>query len=175
MRVANRALAAAVALALLVGGLLVAAEIVVAGFGAEPWLLPHDQWYRSGVDNAWSSPASRWFFVALTAAGVALLALQVARRRPEALPLRPDQPAAAVEVSRRSLERSLERAAGRVDGVASAKARVSPSRAHLSAKTDSLAGPDLEAGVAEAARKQLRALGLPEPQITVSVRNRRRS
>ena len=175
MRVANRALAAALALTLLVGGLLIAAEIVVAGFGAEPWLLPHDRWYRSGVDNAWSSPASRWFFVAVTTAGVALLALQVARRRPEALPLQTGHRTGAVEVSRRSLERSLERAARRVDGVASAKARMSPSRAHIVAKRDSLAGADLRASVAEAARNQLRALGLPEPEITVKVRNGRGS
>ena len=47
MRVVNRVIAAVLALALLVGGLLVAVEIVVAGFDRRPWVLPHDRWYAS--------------------------------------------------------------------------------------------------------------------------------
>lgn len=174
MRTANRVLAAAVALVLLVGGLLVTAEIVVAGVGAEPWLLPYDRWYRSGREHAWNDPTSRWFFIALLAAGLALLALQVARRRRTALPL-PGGQALPVQVSRRSLERSVARAAEDVDGVASAKVRVTPSRARVVARADRLATAALQPTVAEAAGARLRALGLAATQVTVKVRNVARS
>ena len=171
MRILNRVLAAALALALLVGGLLVAAEIVVAGFGADPWVVPHDQWYDAGRDTDWDSPTSRWFFVALTALGLALLALRLAQRRPETLRLPAGEGGPTAEVWRRSLERSLERAAGRVDGVASARARLSRTRARIVARADRLATEALEPAVAEVARARLRSLGLADMEVAVRVRN----
>ena len=174
MRTANRVVAAAVALALAVGGLLAAAEIVVAGVGEEPWLVPHDRWYDSGRDHAWNDPTSRWFFIALLAAGLALLALQVARWRPADLPL-PGGQALPARVSRRSLERSVARAAEDVDGVASAKASVTPSRVRIVAQADRLATADLEPTVAQAAGARLRALGLAATAVRVKVRNPRGS
>jgi hypothetical protein len=174
VRVVNRILAAALALALLVGGLLVALEIVVAGFGADPLVLPHDQWYDAGRGNDWNSPASRWSFMAVTAVGLALLLLRLAQRRPETLRLPASEGGATAEVWRRSLERSLERAARRVDGVASARARLFRSKARIVARADQLATDTLEPAIAEVARTHLRSLGLPQNEVAVRVREGKR-
>lgn len=170
-RIVNRIVAAAVALALIAGGAVVALEITVAALGREPVVLPHDRWYVNGRSHAWASPSSRWFFAAVALAGLALLLLQLARRRPEALALRNDR-GSATEVSRRSLERSLQRAATNVDGVASAKAHVSPARAHVEAATNRRLAKDLEAAVADAAAARLRATGLADTAVAVEVKVR---
>lgn len=168
-RLLHRAVAAALALALLLGGVVVAVEVVAAGLGRGPVVLPHDAWYREGVANAWRSDEATWFFLALAAAGLVLLALQVARRRPDALPL---GGASRAELSRRSLERSLARCAERVDGVASARARVSPARASVEAATNRRLVKDLEPRVAEATAARLRAVGLPDTAVAVAVKAR---
>lgn len=168
-RLLHRAVAAALALTLLLGGVLVAVEIVVAGLGRDPVVLPHDRWYEEGVTNAWSATEATWFFLALAAAGVALLALQVARRRPDAVAL---GGASGAEVSTRSLERSLARTAQRVDGVATARARVSPARATVEAATNRRLAKDLEPRVAEATTARLRTVGLPDTAVAVAVKTR---
>lgn len=168
-RLVHRAVAAALALTLLLGGVVVAVEIAVAAFGARPWVLPHDDWYREGVTNRWSSSGATWLFVAVAAAGVALLALQVARRRPDAVPL---GGASRAELSRKSLERSLARTAQGVDGVASARAKVSPARATVEAATNRRLVTDLQPRVAEATTARLRAVGLADTAVSVAVKAR---
>jgi Family of unknown function (DUF6286) len=160
MRIANRVLAAVLALALLVGGLLVAVEIVVAGFDRSPWVLPHDDWYRSARTRAWDSAPPRWIFIGLVVAGLLLLLLQT-RRRPAALPLTPA--AIPADVNRRSLEKALVREARRVDGVAAAKARVAPERADVVATTNRRQEGDLPARVQAALDRRLGSLGLARP------------
>jgi uncharacterized protein DUF6286 len=161
VRIANRVLAAVVALALLVGGLLVAVEIVVAGFDRRPWVLPHDHWYRSARTRAWDSSPPRWIFIGLVVAGLALLLLELARRRPAALPLTPA--AIPADVNRRSLEKALVREANRVDGVAGAKARVAPEKADVVATTNRSQQGDLPARVQTALDRRLGTLGLARP------------
>lgn len=170
-RIVSRVVAAATALALLVGGLLVAAEIVATGVGNEPLVIPHDRWYRRWRLDGWSSSSARWLFLALAAAGLGLLLLELARRRPEGLSLTGDQTHGA-EVSRRSLERSLARGAQRVDGVASARARVSGPRARIEAATNRRLVKDLEPRVAEVAAAQLRSAGLGDTTVSVDVKAR---
>lgn len=161
MRVVNRVLAAVLALTLLVGGVLVAVEIIVAGFDRRPWVLPHDRWYVSARLRTWDSGPARWTFFALTAAGLALLVLQVARRRPATLPMAPGAVPAAV--NRRSLERSLVREASRIDGVATAKARIGEERADVVAVSTRRQTDDLVPRITEALDARLRALGLARP------------
>ena len=171
MRVVNRVVAAVLALALLVGGVLVALEIVVAAFGRDPWVLPHDRWYRGLLDHSWDDDASRWVFIGLLVAGLALLALQVARRRPGTLPL--SAGGAPADLGRRSLERSLVRAATSVDGVSRAKVRVSPDRADVTATTNRRQADEVKPRLAEAVERRVRALGLArEPQVKVQVEGR---
>lgn len=161
MRVANRVVAALLALAVLVGGLLVAVEIVVAGFDRRPWVLRHDEWYRSARLRSWDSAPPRWIFIGLVAAGLLLLFLQLARRRPVALPLCPG--AAPADLGRRSLERSLVRTASEVDGVAAAKVKVDEQRAEVVATTNRRQAGDLQPRIANAIERRLHALGLARP------------
>lgn len=168
-RLAHRAVAAALALSLGIGGVLVAVEILAAGLGRDPVVLPHDRWYEEGVTNAWSSAEATWSFLALAAAGLALLALQVARRRPDSVPLRGHDRAV---VSRRSLERSLARTAERVDGVTGARVRVRRSRATVDAATNRRLVKDLESRVAGVTTDRLRAVGLPDTAVAVAVKAR---
>lgn len=161
MRIANRVVAALLGLALVVGGLLVAAETVVAAFGRRPWVLPYDRWYRSARLRSWESASTRWILIALLAGGLMLLFLQLARRRPTALELAPG--GAPADIGRRSLERSLVRAASEVDGVSRARVKVGREQAEVSATTNRRQAGDLQARVAEALERRTRSLGLARP------------
>ncbi len=161
MRVINRLVAALLALALLVGGLLVAVEIVVAGFGHRPWVLPHDHWYRSARLRSWESAPPRWTFISLVAAGVVPLFLQVARRRPTALALATG--ATPADLGRRSLERSLSRVATEVDGVSAARVKVDGERAEVAAVTNRRQAGDLQPRLAATLEHRLQTFGLARP------------
>jgi len=171
VRVANRVLAAVLALALLVGGVLVAVEIVVAAFGRDPWVVPHDAWYRSTLERTWDDAATRWVCIGLVLAGLLLLGLQLARRRPVALPLAPG--ATPADLGRRSMERSLARAASRVDGVARAKVKVSGDRADVAATTNRRRADEVRPRLAAAVDQRVRAFGLARsPEVRVRVEGR---
>jgi hypothetical protein len=171
VRIANRVIAAVLALALLAGGLLVAVEIVVAGFDRRPWVLPHDRWYHSARTRTWDSAPPRWIFIGLVVAGLVLLLLQFARRRPTALDLTAG--AVPAELSRRSLERSLAREATSVDGVAAAKARVDGERVEVVATSNRRQVDDLQPRVTQALDRRMGALGLARPpSVRVKVHGR---
>lgn len=171
MRIANRVVAAVLALGLLVGGLLVAVEIVVAGFDRRPWVLPHDDWYDSARARMWEDAPPRWIFIGLVVAGLLLLFLQFARRRPTALPMAPG--AVPADVRRRSLERSLVREATRVDGVSAAKAKVDGGRVEVVATSNRRQVDDLEPRLTHALDRRLGALGLARPpSVRVKVQGR---
>jgi hypothetical protein len=174
VRVANRIVAALLALALLVGGILVAVEIVVAGFGRRPWVVPYDHWYRSARLRSWESAPPRWIFIGLVVAGLVLLFLQLARRRPTVLPLAAG--GAPADLGRRSLERSLGRTAAGVDGVAGAKVKVGPERAEVAATTNRRQAGDIQPRLAAALDERVRSLGLARPptvRVKVSTRGDR--
>ena len=171
MRIANRVVAAVLALGLLVGGVLVAVEIVVAGFDRRPWVLPHDDWYESARERTWESAPARWIFIGLIAAGLVLLLMQLARRRPTALALTPG--AIPTDLSRRSLEKALVREATRVDGVSAAKAKVREDRADVVASSNRRQTADLEPAVTSALDRRMGALGLARPPtVRVKVQGR---
>lgn len=163
MRILTRLVAVAVALALAVGGLLVAVEIVLAEIGRDPLVIPYDDWYRSARSNDWSSSLARQISFGLVGAGVVLLLLQLARRRPTTLAMEPGPSPHPAAINRRGVEQSLERAVGRVDGVASAKARISSKRARVTASSNRRLPGDLEARVTRAAEQRMAALRLASP------------
>lgn len=171
MRIVNRVLAAVLGLGLLVGGLVVAVEIVVAGFDRRPWVLPHDDWYRSARQQSWESAPPRWIFIGLIAAGLVLLFIQIARRRPTALALTPG--AVPADVGRRSLERSLAREATSVDGIAAAKAKVRKDKADVVASSTRRQTDDLGPVVSQALDRRMAAVGLARPPaVRVKVQGR---
>ena len=173
MRILSRLIALAVALALVVGGVLVAVEIVLAELGWQPWVVPHDQWYEEGRQNAWSSSSVRALFLALAVVGLVLLLLQATKRRPLALLMERRQDGHPVAVGRRSLEQSLVRSITRVAGVAAAKVRLSENRARVRASSNRRLPGDLEARVARAAEQRLSALKLATtPEVVVRLGHR---
>ena len=136
MRILNRFVSALLALVLLVGGLLVALEIVSAAFGRDdPLVLPWDRWFQDATTTAWSDPDVRIASAALVAAGVLLLLLEVARRRPTAVPLASDDAAVSAELDRHGLEDWLGQRLRGVQGVSAAKARITRSGATVRAET----------------------------------------
>ena len=173
MRVANRVLAAVVALGLLVGGLLVAVEIVVAGFDRRPWVVPHDRWYSSARLRSWEAAPPRWIFIGLVAAGLAMLIAQMVRRRPATLALAPG--AFPADIGRRSLEKALGREASRIDGISGAKAKVSRNTAEVVASSTRRQTDDLGPLVTQALDLRLSTMGLARPPaVRVKVRGRSR-
>ncbi len=175
MRVLTRVVALALALALAVAGVLVAIEIVLAEVGKEPWVVPHDRWYQDARENAWSSPSVRVLFLVMALAGLVLLLLQVKKRRPLSLPMERRQGGHPVAVGRRSAERCLERSVTRVDGVATAKARLSESRARVTASSNRRLPGDLHKRVADTAEQRLSAMKLdPMPEVVVRLHHRGR-
>ncbi len=173
MRIANRVVAAVLALGLLAGGLLVAVEIVVAGFDRRPWVLPHDRWYDSARTRLWEDAPPRWIFIGLVVAGLLLLFLQFARRRPTTLPMTPG--AVPADLGRRGLERALAREAARVDGVSAAKAKVEGERVNVVASSNRRQVDDLQPQVTQALDRRMGALGLARPpSVRVKVQGRTR-
>ena len=173
MRVANRVLAAMVALGLVVGGLLVAVEIVVAGFNRRPWVVPHDRWYTSARLRSWEAGPPRWIFIGLVAAGLAMLIAQMVRRRPATLALAPG--AVPADLGRRSLEKALVREASTIDGVSGARAKVSRDMAEVVANSTRRQTDDLGPLVTQALDRRLSTMGLARPPaVRVKVRGRGR-
>lgn len=174
MRAADRLLSAVLALALMAVGLVAAVEIVVAGLGGSPWLVPHDRWAESARTTRWSDPGLRLAFAGLIAAGLALLALQVARRRPEALSLAAGGRGVVSEVDRRALERWLAERVEGVGGVAHARARIRARSAVVEAASVGRDTDPVEQGVRQMAAGSLESLQLDRtPRLRVKVRPRK--
>ena len=122
----TRALAALVAVALLVGSLLVVSEIAVAAAGGGPWLVPYPEWATWMQQRGWTDRVVRAILLGLVVVGLLLLFLAVRRGKPATLPLRGRTPGVEVTASRRSVERSLVAAASRVSGITGADAAEVP-------------------------------------------------
>ena len=173
MRVATRVLAVVLALTLLVGGLLVALEIVLAGLNREPWVVPHDDWYLAGLRNSWSAAPARWTFIGLTLGGSALLVLALVSRRPDTLPMGQGRQPAVVD--RRSTERVIVGDVSRVDGVTRARATIGRRFTRVLAATNRTDPGDLRERIVATVDARLRRLTLAEvPAVRVRVRQTRR-
>ena len=166
MRLVVRLLAVVTAMALIAGGVVAAAEIGWAALGNGPWLLPYDDWYASARADRWNDAGPRSLFVLMTVGGLALIGIALARPRPRSLPLAARQTPAGV--SRRTVERALERAVSGADGVVDAKATIRRDRARVRAATRRQHG-DLRPRAEEAARSCLRRVGV-DGAVQVAVR-----
>lgn len=128
MRTFNRLLAALLGLALAVTGLLICLEIGTALVGRSPSLVPYDRWMESAGLFSWSASETMWVSSGILAAGLTLLAIQLAPRRPRNLNTSFAIPKIEVVVDRVSLEQSLSRAALGVEGVVEATSRANKRR-----------------------------------------------
>jgi Family of unknown function (DUF6286) len=175
IRIADRIVAGIVALALLVGGVIVAVEIALQAAGREePWLIPWDTWYREGLETTWSDPEVRAVCIGLLVVAVLLLALQLARRRPSALPVRPRTDAVQVDLDRRGLEHWLEARLAKVEGVGSVNVRARRRNVRVRADAVARETAPIEHRLDEAAAREIAGLDLVRPpSVDVHVRARR--
>ncbi len=154
----NRALGAILALALIVGGALALFEIGAAVMGAQPVVVPHDRWLSDLSAQAWGERSTRLACIALIAAGVLLVALQLLRQRPAEVAAAGGAPLPA-RVPRRDLEREVAADLRQVDGVATA--RVKLRRRGFDVRATVIAGDPqaMREQLAVAARSSLTARG----------------
>lgn len=170
MKLANRLLSVLVALALLILGLLVLLEIVWTwGFGgSQEVLLPYPAVAGYLADQTWAGRPTRSILFALVLVGALLLAVQLRRRQPALVLLGGAEPSVTRGADRRSLERAAARAAGDVEGIRSARARVSRRRITVAAVAGVRDTAGLQDRVEERMASWLDGLNLDDPP-TVSV------
>lgn len=173
MRIFGRLISVLLALALLALSLLIVVEILVAGLGQQPLVLPYDTWYQGALNSAWSDPALRGIFLLLVLVALVLLYLAMASRKPLALPLKRTPGGMEAEVTTKSLEGSLARAAQDVDGISGAKVRVAKTKAQVAASTTRGSAASLQDDVAAAVNQRLADLPLASaPSVAVNVKTR---
>jgi hypothetical protein len=161
--IVNRVLCTVLALITMVVGLVVAAEIIAAGFERGPWLVPYDRWDRVARTTPWANGDVRMVSAALLAVGVAILAVQIVRRRPSALPLVSGAGGATARLDRRGAERWLAERAREVAGVVDADVGIKRKVATARVRT---LGPDtasVERTLHEELGSDLAALALERP------------
>ena len=163
VRTTNRIVSALLAIALLVGGLVVAVEVVLAALDKGSWLLPHEDWARSARETVFTDRSARLLFLLLAAIGLALLLLELARRRPPALPMAERDSAIDADLDRRGIERWLSTRLATVEGVTGTKAKITRRTVEVSAQTPQRETTDVQRRLEAAAQENLDQLDLAQP------------
>lgn len=163
MRVTNRIVSALLALALLLGGLLVAIEIVLAAADRPPWLIPHDEWYTSAQNTTWEDTSAQVLFVVLVVVGLALLLLELARRRTPAMAMSTRGDGARADLDRHGLERWLGTRLADVEGAGATRAKIRKRTVDVSAQTPQRDVNEVKQRLEQAAQHHLDELDLAHP------------
>jgi hypothetical protein len=156
----TRLVCALLALALLLGALLVVTEIVAAALGRAPALVPFPEWTSWLRTHSWNDWIVNAVLAGLAVLGLLLLLLALRRGKPTSLALRSDLEGVDVTASRRSVEKSLAASAARTTGIAGASASVSRRTARVEARTVTRSEPGVREEVESAVRGRLDSLGL---------------
>lgn len=167
----TRMLAALLAVALFLGGLLAAAEIVIAQLDRPSWLVPHETWTAWMRDQTFEDATIRAILIGLVLLGLLLLLPAVMRGRPTSLPLPGKDQGVQVRASRRGVEKSLAASARRIDGVQSASAKAGRRTVTVSASTSLRADDGMQGQVTDAVNERLAQLGLADtlrPRVRIS-------
>ncbi len=176
MTLANRIVSALLALLLLLGGLLAAAEIVLAQLGRQPWLVPHQEWSAWLSEQTWGSAPVRSILAGALIVGLLLILVAVRRGKPALLPLPSERdPGVRVTATRRGVEKSIANVARDVEGVSAANASASRRRVTVTA-TATKPSSRLADEVTSAVTGRLDTLGLApllRPRVRVSRREGR--
>jgi hypothetical protein len=161
MRVVNRLLSLLLGLALVCGGLLVAAEAMATALGAGPFGIPVSRWAalleHRQVQDVW---AVAGFAVAI-AIGAVLLLVEVWPRRPLRVEIGVDGPT-SWWLSRRSVEMELRRAMLAATPASRLTASLRPHRRRWEVRVRAAAPTDARQAIADAAQADLARLGAPE-------------
>jgi hypothetical protein len=163
VRTTNRIVSALLAVALVVGGVLVAIEVVLASLDRGPWVLPHEDWAGNASETAYTDRSARILFLLLALAGLALLLLELVRRRPPALQLTDRDGGVEADLDRRGVERWLSTRLSGVEGVAGTKAKITRRAVEVTAQTPQRDVGDLQRRLEGAAQENLDQLGLAQP------------
>jgi len=156
----TRVVSALLALALLLGSLLVVAEIVAAALDRAPALVPYPEWTGWLRTHSWNDWIVNAVLGGLVVLGLLLLFLAFRRGKPASLALRSGSDGVDVTASRRSLEKSLAAAAARAPGIARASASVNRRTARVDARTVARSEPGVREAVESAVNGRLDSLGL---------------
>ncbi|MGI8751380.1 MAG: DUF6286 domain-containing protein [Acidimicrobiales bacterium] len=127
MRRLDRAVALFCGLALAVAAVLAGIEIMELILGHPPLIIPRHSWDRSLRGSQWGSLGMELTSGIVAGVGVALIVLQIIRRRPVRLALR-SRPQQRAWVSRKGLGRRLTRDVSDLDEITQSKVRVSRNR-----------------------------------------------
>lgn len=166
MRVIERLLSLLLALALIVGAVVLAVEVGYALLDKPPALVPWRGLYERGTTSAWDTAPVRLVAAAVLLLGLLLLVGELKPRRPSRLAMRRQTEGVDTAVTRRGLRSTLVRAALEVDGISAATAKVGRRRARVSATSrlgDKAAAAALSSAVAGRAQARLDALQLARP------------
>lgn len=174
VRLTLRVLSVLLAAALLALGVIVTVEIILAAFGQPAWVLPYTELATTLREQTWDSVLARAVAAGLCLLGLLLLLPALRRGKPTALPLTPLTEGVDTHVSRRGLQRTLSAAAGRVDGVRHAKAKVGRRKVKVSTTSRLRDTSQLPSQVDTAVRDELETLGLRRP-LAVKVTTTRRT
>jgi len=170
----NRLLAALVALALVLGGLLAIAEIVLGRLGRPFWFIPRQQWGNWVTRQTWDATLVRLILAGMLLAGLLLLLAGLRRGRPRLLPVASEAPGVQFDVVRRGAEHDVVAAARRTNGVRSASASIGRSKATVRAKTDARSTGDIPQQTSAAITARLADLGLDGLRPRVKVKGKKR-
>lgn len=170
---ANRVLSVLFAFALIALGVLIPTEIIRAALGKRHWLLPWERLTSDLTKNSWQASPVRAVLIGVTVVGLLLLIAQLKPRRPNTLPLSASPPGVDASITRRSLQHTLQRAAGDVDGVLSAKAKVGRRKAKVTAEAFLRDTTGLQEQVAERVTGRVESLSLAHPpRLTVRMQHK---
>jgi hypothetical protein len=156
----TRVVCALLALALLLGSLLVVVEIVAAALGRDPALVPYPKWTLWLRTHSWDDAVVIAVLGGLVVLGLLFLLLALRRGKPASLALRSDSEGVDVIASRRSVEKTLAAAASRTTGIVGASASVSRRTARIDARTVARSEPGIGKEVESAVNDRLNSLGL---------------
>jgi hypothetical protein len=164
MRVFNRIATLLLGLVLMVGGLLIAVEAVLAALHRAPWLLPLRRWHDILAGTRLADPPTVAVAVALGSVGLVLLIAELWPWRPYRLPARPATADDRTQwwVVRRPAERRLAEAVERVPGVNTARVRLR-GRRRWKVDVRAEARDDSRADIEEAVDTELARLAAPTP------------
>lgn len=165
MKLLNRLVSVIVALALLIFSVLVLVEIVWAyGFGGSTEvLLPYPAAADYLAEQTWGSRPVRAILIAVVLLGVLLFVLEVRRSRPGLLVLASSGEPVTTGADRRSVEKAAATAATQVDGISTARARISRRRITVAAKAGVRDVTGLHEGLTARMTSWIDGLNLADP------------
>ena len=170
MHVINRVLATLLAVALLLGGLLAALDILLVQAGRPAWLVPAAQWATWLREQTYGAGIVRLICAGLVIVGLLLMICGLRPGRPGALRLPARTDGITVTTHRRELERILTTALTRLEGVASAGVKAHRRSVQVRADTALRDPGDLATRVHETVTGCLTELGLAgrlRPRVTL--------